>query len=759
MPFGKELAHLIEEQINKVLGKDNNSTGLAGIASRSGGNDRRIAMMEANLQRLSEKFANFVGSQKNSKRNIVDYGLNVIALHDLRIAVMAGRAIFVDNEEPLDLPYTYLQLANAGAERQLRYIYVNSTGVVLETTTDPTNMGKDYLPLAMIDVWSGISEITQDKIKDLRPRAGSSENSNSEANYQLTGNATLSVDTGNDSFVVSATNPAELKVNVSSGRALVNGEILNAEGGLLDLLNHQNVVKEFMGFNDGVTTTFNLYHKSVSNVVVYVNNETATVTVDGANGSITFATAPVQGARIEVSYTFGGNYMLLFLVEKALTNDGSSFGVINWKVGSNRSADQPPALATYQHAIAKVDMSGAITAITDALIDNSYEVKNLTQYDLQYGGNLGGSSIKANSITGDHIIAGSIESAHISTGAITAEKIKAGAIRAEHIDADSIRAEIITTGSISADKFTDSTWGDMSQAMRFVKSILGGEQAYRCILDPVDLSIGESYQVAVNTQSYPSLCLGTVRQWDDTSNWDTGTWDIPVHPSGYWVSASFDYGSNANLQAEFWAKPLMNDAISDAINDATVQITVKAKYCQDNLYTRPANVTDEWQDYEEDENQSYCETLLLKTAGGYLYWTGSLRGFRYFKFKVIFETSDINKYKLLANPEVRAANCQIGTEDINDAAVTAPKLAAGALGNNIAILTGSIGRGGTIPLPDGYTQNQCKWIVSFREMYFSGTVDSNDSEYCFADENRVVSVYGSEQRAGFIANYLIVGVK
>jgi len=754
MPFGKELSHLIEEQINKAVEQINATGGSTGISSGSGADNARIALLEANLQRLAEQFTSFVGSQKQSKRNSVEYGLNVIALHDLNLAVTAGRAIFAGSDEPLDMPYTYLQLAAAGAERQIRYIYVDNTGVVLESATDPTNIGADYLPLAMVDMWSGVSEITQDKIKDLRPRAGGDNESGSEENYQLSGNATLySPDTGNDSFLVSATESAGLQVNVSSGRALVAGEILNAQGGLLDLTLHRQVDREFLAFSDGVTTTFSLYHKAVTNVVVHVNDAPAAVTVDADNGSIIFATAPAAEAKIEASYTFGGNYLLLFLVEKALTNDGKSFGVINWKAGSNRSPGDPPALASSQHAIAKVDMSGAISVITNDIIDNSYEVSNLTQYDLQYGEKLEASSLRdgvitgqkvaAATITGEHILAGSIESANLKTGAITADKITAGAIRAEHLAANAIKTDTIEAGAITADKFESAIWGDLSQSMRFVKTILGGDQAWKHVFSQTDLDVGVKNQVTVSSEYYPSLRLDTQRKWDAGTNWDTGTWDIPVYTTGFWESASLDYGARTNLQAEFWAIPV--------IADPAVSITVKAKYSDDN-----ATYTD-------------YETLRKGDGLGYYYWTGSLRQFRYFKIRVEFTTTNTSKYVLLGYPEARASNCQIGTEDLSDgtvtavklanSAVTAAKMAAGALGNNIAILTGSVVNRGTIPLPAGYTQDQCKWLVSFREMYFSGEVNGDDSEYCYADANRVVSVYGSEQRAGFVANYLIVGVK
>lgn len=661
MPFGKELSHLIEEQINRVAAGGTSGSGGTGAGSGSGADAGRLALLEANLQRLTEQFTSFLGTQKSNKRNLVDYGLEVMALHGMRLAVTAGRASFAEQNEPLDLPFTYLQLAQAGTAREIRYIYLSSAGVVLETTTDPTNIGPGYMPLALLDVWSNSTEITQDKIKDIRPTAGSGgSNDTVQTQLQLTGNVTLtSPDTGNDSFIVSAVNPAGLKVRITSGRALVDGEILDAEGGLLDLNSHRSVNKEFIAISDGVKTSYNLFHQLVQNVVVYVNDVVTAVTVDAAGGAITFAPAPSSGARLTASYIFSGNYTLVFLVEKTQTNNGQSLGVINWAVGSNRSSTQPPLLAQYQHAIAKIDMSSAITAISDAIIDNSYEVTNLTQDDLQNGGKLEGSSIKAaaitgdkiavGTITGDKIVAGGIDAANIKAGAIRSEQIAAGAVTADKIAANAINAAMIQGGTITADKFESTTWGDMSQAMRFVKSILGGSQSWKKVLSSTDLVIGVKSNATVVSEQFPAIRLDMTRHWDDGSLWDSGGWDIPVYSSGYWESASIDYGSVSNLQAEFWAQPLLNDP--------AVTITVKARYSSDNTA---------WTSYE---------TLTGNTGFGYLYWTGSLTAFRYFKVRVEFVTTDTNKFALLGNPEVRAANCQIGTEDLADGAVTITKLA------------------------------------------------------------------------------------
>ncbi|MDF2927891.1 MAG: hypothetical protein K0Q75_129 [Anaerospora sp.] len=453
MPFGKELSHLIEEQIQRAAATTAKSTDAGGSAKQSGTDEGRIAQIEANLQRLAETFTAYLGSQKKSKRNLVEYGLTVMALQGMRLAVTSGRAVFIDRDEPLDLPYTFLQMSTSGSERQIRYVYLDSEGVVLESTTDPTNIGVGYIPLAMIDVWSGINEVTQDKIQDIRPRAGAGE-SDSTANSQvLTGNVSLySPDTGNDSFSVSATNPAGLKVNVSAGRALVAGEILNAEGGVLDLANHRKVVKEYLGISDGLKTQYELYHQTVTNVSIYVDDVATTTAVDDATGSIIFNTVPPAGAVIRASYTFSGNYMLVFLVEKAQTNDGCSFGAIGWTLGSNRNSLQPPALSEKQHAIAKIDLSSSITAITDGLIDNSYEIKNLTQEDLQRGGQLSGSSLAPGSITGEHITVEAITGQNIAIEAISGLHISPEAIEGQHIAVEAITGVNIAPESITGEK-------------------------------------------------------------------------------------------------------------------------------------------------------------------------------------------------------------------------------------------------------------------------------------------------------------------
>lgn len=95
------------------------------------------------------------------------------------------------------------------------------------------------------------------------------------------------------------------------------------------------------------------------------------------------------------------------------------------------------------------------------------------------------------------------------------------------------------------------------------------------------------------------------------------------------------------------------------------------------------------------------------------------------------------------------------------------------LGSNIGILTGTIAHGETIPLPSGFSESQCRWLVSVNNDNLSGsTWDWQNSgyydhvhTYCSANGTRVVTCYrtvydetGSLTQNG-IANYIIIGCK
>lgn len=93
----------------------------------------------------------------------------------------------------------------------------------------------------------------------------------------------------------------------------------------------------------------------------------------------------------------------------------------------------------------------------------------------------------------------------------------------------------------------------------------------------------------------------------------------------------------------------------------------------------------------------------------------------------------------------------------------------------IAVISGQVEHGSALPLPDGYTADQCNWIVSTRRMNKdnkSWDIDENGRHimlrgYCKV-ENGVVRAYwyahGHSATPGYnllesIANYLVIGVK
>ena len=93
--------------------------------------------------------------------------------------------------------------------------------------------------------------------------------------------------------------------------------------------------------------------------------------------------------------------------------------------------------------------------------------------------------------------------------------------------------------------------------------------------------------------------------------------------------------------------------------------------------------------------------------------------------------------------------------------------------NGIAILTGVLNDGGTIPLPDGYAESQCRWMVSPKsDNYNLSTWDIDESGgqkliytfYCHTEGRKVVCRsrhVGDDGDRTFLGsvNYMIIGVK
>ncbi|UXZ04861.1 pyocin knob domain-containing protein [Moraxella nasicaprae] len=96
-----------------------------------------------------------------------------------------------------------------------------------------------------------------------------------------------------------------------------------------------------------------------------------------------------------------------------------------------------------------------------------------------------------------------------------------------------------------------------------------------------------------------------------------------------------------------------------------------------------------------------------------------------------------------------------------------------SVSGKVVVMTGTIEHGGTIPLPAGFNENQCKWMVSMNDDNPTRTTwDINEGGYhlhyrqeCFT-EGRVVTARtylgghsGSSSVVNSKANYIIIGVK
>lgn len=89
---------------------------------------------------------------------------------------------------------------------------------------------------------------------------------------------------------------------------------------------------------------------------------------------------------------------------------------------------------------------------------------------------------------------------------------------------------------------------------------------------------------------------------------------------------------------------------------------------------------------------------------------------------------------------------------------TAPEWKDPESGLSVAVLTGTIAHGGTIPLPSGYIQSECKWTVGVGS-FTSTSVISAHSSYCTVNASRVVSMLFHGVSTSNIANYIIIGIK
>lgn len=128
--------------------------------------------------------------------------------------------------------------------------------------------------------------------------------------------------------------------------------------------------------------------------------------------------------------------------------------------------------------------------------------------------------------------------------------------------------------------------------------------------------------------------------------------------------------------------------------------------------------------------------------------------------RILDDKAPIASPALTGTPTVPTASKGTSTDQIASTEFVAQAVAeadakASERALKIAILTGTVAGGETIPLPDGYTEDQCKWIVSVR----TKQVDDDDTITCHTDEHRVVTCWTYQRGNKGTVNYMIIGVK
>lgn len=82
-----------------------------------------------------------------------------------------------------------------------------------------------------------------------------------------------------------------------------------------------------------------------------------------------------------------------------------------------------------------------------------------------------------------------------------------------------------------------------------------------------------------------------------------------------------------------------------------------------------------------------------------------------------------------------------------------------SFGTQVAVLTGEIVHGGTIPLPNGYTEQQCKWTVALKNIeMLADTKGLKVRTYCSINGRSVTCSDKSKYHAATVS-YIIIGVK
>lgn len=211
----------------------------------------------------------------------------------------------------------------------------------------------------------------------------------------------------------------------------------------------------------------------------------------------------------------------------------------------------------------------------------------------------------------------------VSTVGINGDLIVDGTILTRHI----------ATETITADMFVSTLYGDLNQAMNYVKTILSMGDEYEQVVTSSHMegSTKSNIDGDAHASHGLSIRLATSTSWD-AGTWDTGTWDIPTESLGIWTTGSVDLGASKTLQVSLEYKLLEDDPLATSY-------TIEAVYSHDGS---------SWGTNSPSLDNGEWETLTIKQLTGNIYRaSGNLFSFRYFKIRATLTTSDANKRIIL----------------------------------------------------------------------------------------------------------------
>jgi len=259
-----------------------------------------------------------------------------------------------------------------------------------------------------------------------------------------------------------------------------------------------------------------------------------------------------------------------------------------------------------------------------------------TQNKIQHAGILQAGSITAEELATENLIT---NSAQIAEGVIQDAHI-------QNLSGDKISAKTIT-----ADRFEDTLYGNLNQAVRFTKVVLRDVPGdWEHALTQSDIAGGTYSGIDIGPHSdyYPSLRLDMTRHWDDGSPWwdQSGVyWDHPVVAGGTWTSLSFDSGTEASRVLDVFPH-LVTDS-----PDAT--FGAQAIYSKDGV---------NWgtnEDCNDDNWETLTQTTAVEGTETEEAWEGSVLSFRYFKVRFILQTTDTSKRIIVNQPNLVLSSIDI----------------------------------------------------------------------------------------------------